>query len=236
MKKISVLAMATLFMVSLASCDQKGGINSNVNLSSATDSASYALGVSYGSGLQQSLHTFPGGTANVDAIIDGFVKGIKADSSGLKMNAEEAQAYLNQYVMGAQMKDAQAEQTKGESFLAENKAKSGIITTESGLQYKVIKEGDGPRPVAEDQVKVHYTGRLLDGTVFDSSVDRGEPATFGVTQVIPGWTEGLQIMPVGSKYTFWIPSDLAYGERGAGQLIRPNSTLEFEVELLEIVK
>lgn len=236
MKKISVLAMATLFMVSLASCDQKGGINSNVNLASATDSASYALGVSYGSGLQQSLHTFPGGTANVDAIIDGFVRGIKADSSGLKMNAEEAQAYLNQYVMGAQMKDAQAEQAKGESFLAENKTKSGIITTESGLQYKVIKEGDGPRPVAEDKVKVHYTGRLLDGTVFDSSVDRGEPAEFGVTQVIPGWTEGLQIMPVGSKYTFWIPSNLGYGERGAGQLIRPNSTLEFEVELLEIVK
>ena len=103
------------------------------------------------------------------------------------------------------------------------------------LKYQVITEGTGAKPTAEDHVKVHYTGTLLDGTKFDSSIDRGEPAEFPVSQVIKGWTEGLQLMPVGSKYIFWIPSDLAYGDRGAGQMIKPNSTLKFEVELLEIV-
>ncbi len=104
------------------------------------------------------------------------------------------------------------------------------------MQYKVEKEGTGAKPTATDKVKVHYTGTLLDGTKFDSSVDRGEPAEFGVGQVIKGWTEGLQIMPVGSKYIIWIPAELAYGERGAGQDIKPNSVLKFEVELLDIVK
>ena len=110
------------------------------------------------------------------------------------------------------------------------------MTTERGLQYQVITEGTGAKPTETDKVKVHYTGTLLDGTKFDSSLDRGEPAEFGVNQVIKGWTEGLQIMPVGSKYIFWIPSELAYGERGAGRDIKPNSVLKFEVELLEIVK
>ena len=120
--------------------------------------------------------------------------------------------------------------------MAENKTKSGVITTESGLQYQVVTEGKGAKPTADDKVKVHYTGTLLNGTKFDSSVDRGEPAEFGVGQVIKGWTEVLQLMPVGSKYIVWIPSELAYGERGAGADIRPNSTLKFEIELLEIVK
>ena len=111
-----------------------------------------------------------------------------------------------------------------------------MITTESGLQYQVVTEGKGAKPTADDKVKVHYTGTLLDGTKFDSSVDRGEPAEFGVGQVIKGWTEVLQLMPVGSKYIVWIPSELAYGERGAGADIRANSTLKFEIELLEIVK
>jgi FKBP-type peptidyl-prolyl cis-trans isomerase len=124
--------------------------------------------------------------------------------------------------------------TAGEAFLAENASKEGVMVTESGLQYKVITEGSGPKPQATDQVTVHYRGTLLDGTEFDSSYSRGEPATFGLNQVIPGWTEGVQLMNVGSKYEFYIPANLAYGERGAGASIGPNSTLIFEVELISI--
>ena len=123
----------------------------------------------------------------------------------------------------------------GKAFLEENKAKEGVQVTASGLQYKVLAEGSGKKPVSTDKVKVHYTGKLIDGNVFDSSVQRGEPAVFGVTQVIPGWVEGLQLMNVGSKYEFVIPSNLAYGERGAGAAIPPNAVLVFEVELLAIV-
>ena len=151
------------------------------------------------------------------------------------MNMEEAREYMQKYFVEASAKEANKTKEEGEKFLADNKTKSGVITTESGLQYQVITEGTGAKPTAEDHVKVHYTGTLLDGTKFDSSIDRGEPAEFPVSQVIKGWTEGLQLMPVGSKYIFWIPSDLAYGDRGAGQMIKPNSTLKFEVELLEIV-
>ena len=124
----------------------------------------------------------------------------------------------------------------GEKFLEENKSKDGVKVTESGLQYIVLKEGTGEKPTAESTVKVHYHGTLTDGTVFDSSVDRGEPTEFGVGQVIRGWTEGLQLMPVGSKYKFFVPQDLGYGARQAGEKIKPYSTLIFEVELLEIVK
>ena len=124
---------------------------------------------------------------------------------------------------------------EGAKFLAANKDKPGVHTTESGLQYQVVREGNGPKPQATDVVRVHYKGTLLDGTPFDSSYDRGQPAEFGLSQVIPGWAEGVALMPVGSKYKFWIPSDLGYGEAGGGP-IPPNATLTFEVELLEIVK
>jgi FKBP-type peptidyl-prolyl cis-trans isomerase len=123
----------------------------------------------------------------------------------------------------------------GEKFLADNKAKPGVTVTDSGLQYQVVRAGNGPKPAATDVVRVHYKGTLLDGTTFDSSYDRGEPAEFGLDQVIPGWSEGVQLMPVGSKYVFWIPSDLGYGEAGGGP-IPPNAMLTFEVELIEIVK
>ena len=172
----------------------------------------------------------------MDDLIAGFIQAIKGDSAAMKMTPQEAQQYLQTYFVEAQAREAAKSKEEGEKFLAENKTKEGVITTESGLQYQVVTEGTGAKPTAEDRVKVHYTGTLLDGTKFDSSVDRGEPAEFGVNQVIKGWTEGLQIMPAGSKYIFWIPSELAYGERGAGQDIKPNSVLKFEVELLEVIK
>lgn len=232
MKKISVLvaAVAVAMGISATSCDSK----KNVSLKTATDSASYALGIANGNMFRQNLGTIPGEPVNVDLLLAAFELAMK-DQEG-KMTPKEAQNYLQTYFMEASTRESNKNKEEGENFLAENKTKDGVITTESGLQYKVEKEGDGPKPTATDRVKVHYTGTLLDGTVFDSSIDRGEPATFGVGQVIKGWTEGLQIMPVGSKYIFWIPSDLAYGERGAGQDIKPNSVLKFEVELLEIVQ
>lgn len=130
---------------------------------------------------------------------------------------------------------AERNRQEGEVFLRENATKDGVVTTASGLQYMVLEESDAEKPVATDQVKVHYRGTLLDGTEFDSSYKRGQPASFGLQRVIAGWTEGVQLMSVGSKYRFFIPSSLAYGQRGAGPLIGPNATLIFDVELLEIV-
>lgn len=232
MKKISLLVATTIVALGLSatSCDSK----KSANLKTGADSASYAIGVNTGASYKENLKTLPGGEANIDALIAGFIQAIKGDST--QMSPADAQAYLQTYFVEASAKEATKTKEEGDTFLEENKTKTGIITTPSGLQYKVEVEGTGAKPTTDDRVKVHYTGTLLDGTKFDSSLDRGEPAEFGVTQVIPGWTEGLQIMPVGSKYTFWIPSDLAYGERGAGGDIKPNSTLKFEVELLEILK
>lgn len=234
MKKASIYVAAAIVAlgVSSTSCDSK----KSASLKTAVDSASYAIGVNTGAGYKENLKTLPGGEANVDDLIVGFIAAIKGDSAALKMTPEAAQAYLQTYFVEAQARESNKAKEEGEKFLAENKTKSGVLTTESGLQYQVVTEGTGAKPTANDKVKVHYTGTLLDGTTFDSSVERGEPAEFGVTQVIPGWTEGLQIMPVGSKYIFWIPAELAYGEQGAGRDIKPNSTLKFEVELLEIVK
>ena len=234
MKKISVLVATVIVAMSASftSCDS----HKSASLKTAVDSASYAIGINTGANYRTNLKTLPGGEANIDDLIAGFIQAIKGDSAAMKMTPETAQQYLQTYFVEASAKEAAQNKEAGEKFLAENKTKEGVITTESGLQYKVEKEGTGEKPTAADRVKVHYTGTLLDGTKFDSSVDRGEPAEFGVSQVIRGWTEGLQIMPAGSKYIFWIPSDLAYGERGAGQYIKPNSVLKFEVELLEVIK
>lgn len=131
---------------------------------------------------------------------------------------------------------AETNQKKGQEFLDKNKARDGVKVTASGLQYEVLTEGKGDKPKSTDKVKVHYKGTLLDGSVFDSSYDRNEPASFPLNGVIPGWTEGLQLMPVGSKFKFYIPASLAYGDRGAGNAIGPNEVLVFEVELLEILK
>ena len=168
-------------------------------------------------------------STNFELIKQGFINGMKNYG---EWPMEAANGYIQTAIDNIKYGETKAQ---GEEFLAANKLREGVITTESGLQYEVIKEGKGPKPTADSKVKVHYHGTLIDGTVFDSSVDRGEPIEFSLNQVIKGWTEGVQLMPVGSKYKFYIPQDLGYGSRAYGQ-IPPYSTLIFEVELLGIVK
>lgn len=176
-------------------------------------------------------------TVDIKLIKQGLVNGMKG--SNIQMTAEEAQTYLNSTMQKLQEKRMQEQngpnKAAGEVFLKENAKKAGVVTTASGLQYEVIKKGTGALPNDSSRVKVHYHGTLIDGTVFDSSVDRGEPAVFGVNQVIKGWTEALKLMPVGSKYKLYIPQELAYGSQSMGN-IKPFSALIFEVELIGIEK
>ena len=211
------------------------GNNTNAKLSSDVDSALYAWGVANGAGLREGLKTLPGAEdkETFDALIAGFATALNGKTSELKMTPDEAQEYFQTYITEAQTKQMESIKAEGEAFLASNRSGAGVITTESGLQYKVITEGTGKKPTTENVVTVHYTGTLLDGTVFDSSVERGEPAEFPVTGVIRGWTEVLQLMPVGSKYQVWIPSELAYDNAGPQHQLY-NRLLTFEVELLGI--
>ena len=167
---------------------------------------------------------------------DLVIEAMKAQNAGEEtlMSMEEAQTALQTHQEAAAAAAAAEAGEAGEAFLAENAEREGVSVTDSGLQYEVITESDGAKPTEDDTVSVHYVGTLMDGTEFDSSIARGEPASFPLKGVIPGWTEGLQLMEVGSKYRFVIPSELAYGERGAGEAIGPGETLVFEVELLEI--
>ncbi len=193
------------------------------------DKVSYALGLSIGNNFQNS------GINSLNT--EGFVKGINDVLKGEtpEISYDEAKQIINDYFTKLQKERFEINKKAGEEFLSINKGKAGVVTLPSGLQYQVLHMGDGPKPSASDSVKCHYHGTLINGTVFDSSVQRGKPAVFGVSQVIPGWVEALQMMPVGSKWRLFIPSDLAYGERGAGGTIEPNSTLVFDVELLDIV-
>lgn len=199
------------------------------------DRISYALGLSMGNNFRAS------GIQSIN--VGDFADGVAAvfDGAQPKMSYDEAKTVIREYFTAMEEKQraeaakaGDANRQAGEAFLAENGKRPEIHTTPSGLQYEVLTEGTGAQPEANDQVKVHYTGKLIDGTVFDSSVERGEPATFGVTQVIPGWVEALQLMKKGSNWRLYIPSDLAYGQRGAGGVIGPNSTLIFDVELLDV--
>jgi FKBP-type peptidyl-prolyl cis-trans isomerase len=201
---------------------------------SLEDQASYVIGLNIGRNLK---------AQEVPANLDVVMKGLRDGLSGAQpaMTDEEMQTAMStfqQQMMAKQETKMKAEGEKNkkaaDEFLAANKAKKGVVTTASGLQYEVLKEGTGASPKATDQVTVHYTGTLQDGTKFDSSVDRGQPATFPVSQVIPGWTEALQLMKVGGKYKLYIPPALGYGERGAGGEIGPNALLVFDVELLGI--
>ncbi|WP_044546782.1 FKBP-type peptidyl-prolyl cis-trans isomerase, partial [Parabacteroides distasonis] len=169
---------------------------------------------------------------------EDFVQGLNDVLTEAKpaLSYDEAKQVINDYFMKLQQEKLEINKKAGEEFLSINKHKAGVVELPSGLQYEVLKNGTGAKPTANDKVKCHYHGTLINGQVFDSSVQRGEPAVFGVSQVIPGWVEALQLMPVGSKWRLFIPSNLAYGERGAGEAIEPNSTLIFDVELLDIEK
>jgi FKBP-type peptidyl-prolyl cis-trans isomerase FklB len=203
-------------------------------LKTERDKISYGIGMDIGENMKRQ---------SIDIDPDILAQGIKDVFAGgkLLLTEEEFRNTMENFrkdMMAKQKMQMQEISDKnkkeGEEFLAENKNKEGVITLPSGLQYKVIKEGDGNLPKATDTVTVHYRGTLIDGTEFDSSYGRGEPATFPVNGVIPGWTEALQLMKAGSKWQLFIPSNLAYGERGAGGRIGPNSTLVFDVELLSI--
>jgi FKBP-type peptidyl-prolyl cis-trans isomerase FklB len=207
----------------------KTSVVTTVNgMKNGIDSISYAIGMSIAGNLKQQ---------NLKVNSEMMSKAIDQVSNGQPtwMEASAANVYVQSYFQNESMKKGLVNQKKCESFLAENKTKTGVITLPSGLQYQVITEGTGAKPASTDKVKVHYHGTLIDGTVFDSSVDRGQPAEFGVTQVIQGWVEALQLMPVGSKWKLFIPSNLAYGPQGPPS-IGPNQALIFDVELLDIVK
>ena len=201
------------------------------------DKLSYALGMSMG-------HNFKGtGIKKLNSA--DFAAGVASvyDCVKPEMTFDEAKRIVNEYFakLEAEMqaeaaKQGEVNRKNGEAFLTENAKREGIKVTESGLQYEVLESGKGDSPKASDNVEVHYTGKLIDGTVFDSSVERGVPASFGVTQVIPGWVEALQLMHEGDKWRLYIPSDLAYGPNGAGGVIGPNMTLIFDVELLRVIK
>lgn len=200
------------------------------------DRISYALGLSMGNNFRAS------GVQNIN--VEDFADGVAAVFYGSqpKMTYDEAKAEIQKYFTELEAKQ-QAEAAKqaeinekaGKEYLEANGKREEVHTTPSGLQYEILQEGDGPTPTSTDRVEVHYTGRLIDGTVFDSSVERGMPATFGVTQVIPGWVEALQLMKAGSKWRLHIPSQLAYGAQGAGGIIGPNATLIFDVELIKVL-
>lgn len=194
------------------------------------DKLSYAWGMAMG-------HQLKGmGVQNLDKT--DFNEGVAAafDGKDTKLSPEEAQQLIQEYLQELNKKNEEIAREAGKKFLEANKKNPGVHETASGLQYVIEKEGTGFQPTATDEVTVHYTGKLLDGTVFDSSVNRGEPATFPLNRVIPGWTEGVQLMKEGSKYTFFIPSDLAYGPQGIPNAIPPHSTLIFEVELIKVIK
>ncbi len=230
MKRVLRVTTALSTVWALTAC----GSGIGTDMGSFTDSSSYAMGLDIGNTLEN---------MNADLDLPSLLKGLSdiLEEKEPLLTPEQAADVLQLFAQRMQEKavedrtDALTRNSEeGAAFLAENGEKDGVMTTESGLQYEVMTEGDGPTPTAMDRVTVHYLGTLIDGTKFDSSYDRGQPATFAVTGVIAGWTEALQLMKVGGKYRLFVPSELAYGEGGSGPVIEPNATLIFEVELLSI--
>jgi len=254
MKLMKLLVMVILMLSAVSAQNKKQTTNkaatskpaASVTLKTQGDSISYSIGQNIYSNLKDPMIQL-----NLNVLIEALKDASNSKSVLTQEKIGEVLTALNAKMQERQIAMQKEEEEKkkaemaplieknkkeGEAFLAENKKKEGVITTESGLQYKVITKGTGPLPKATDKVKVHYKGTLLDGKVFDSSYDRNEPAEFPLNQVIKGWTEGLQLMPVGSKYEFFIPYDLGYGEMGRGEMIPPATVLIFEVELLDIIK
>jgi FKBP-type peptidyl-prolyl cis-trans isomerase len=232
MKIKAIYISLIVLLASAIVCSKTEQAGSKANLSGDKGKYSYAIGYNVGSGMKRD---------NLDLDMDSFIAAVEDALNGIdsKLNPEETQAAMDNLMTSLQKKRkdlADENKKRGEEFLAKNKKNEGVVTTKSGLQYKVIRKGESElNPKSNDTVKVHYAGRLIDGKEFDSSYKRKEPAQFRLNQVIPGWTEGLALMTAGSKYEFFIPSDLGYGPDGS-QAIPGNSVLIFEVELLEIVK
>ena len=236
MNKFS-LPLALVAVFSLQACNQQGQAPAEpAEASLETSEQRLSYGVALGLGQRMAAEGMPIDVAAFSAGISDALEGAEP-----RLTQEEIQAELQGYQekMAAQQQEAQAaaataNQAASEAFLAENANREGVVVTESGLQYEIVEAGEGAIPSADDEVEVHYRGTLIDGTEFDSSYSRGQTVTFGVGQVIAGWTEALQLMPAGSKWNLYIPSELAYGAGGAGQMIGPNSALVFEVELISI--
>ena len=218
-KVISILSFLTLLVMTS---------KAQIKLRTSLDSVSYSIGVNIARSLQQQ------GLDSIDPVI--LVKGMNDLIGSRVLDVEESKGgvLIQKFIQANRDKKLNKNKKESEAFLAQNKTKKGVITTASGLQYEIIKQGNGPIPKQTDKVNVHYVGTLIDGRKFDSSIDRGQPISFAVTGVIKGWTEALQLMPVGSKWRLFIPSELAYGQNGAGGIIEPNMALIFEVELIKI--
>lgn len=238
MKKIILPAIAIVF---LAACNNSGSSDKNIELANEIDSVSYAIGMNSATGLKENVPEI-----NMEAYIQGFKN--QADSGVTKLTTEEMDQVLQAYSMKRQMKQMEEQQKKqeeqfgsikaeGEKFLEENKQNPDVKVTPSGLQYMVIKEGSGKQPTIDSKVRVHYHGTLLDGSVFDSSVEKGQPIDYPVAGFIQGWQEGLPLMKEGAKYKFFIPQELAYGANPNPQgPIKPYMTLIFEIELIKVLE
>lgn len=236
MKKLSLaiaLILAASVSANAAKKDRKERKkDKKVELATALDSASYALGMQVGGSLRQQLSQVPGGPIDNSLFVEALRAALDKDSANYAVNENEINGIVQNFMKKEEEKRNAITLAENKIFLEKNKQKKGVQVTASGLQYEIIKQGNGAKPKATDKVKVHYHGTLTDGTVFDSSLDK-QPIEFELNKVIPGWTEGLQLMNIGSKYRFYIPSELGYGPRSMG-VIKPHSILIFEVELLDV--
>lgn len=235
MKKFSLaiaLILAASISASAAKKSKKDKKDSKVELSTALDSASYALGMQVGGSLSQQLSQVPGGPINNSLFVEALRAALDKDTANYAISEKDINSVVQNFMKKEEEKRTAKTLAENKIFLEKNKQKPGVQVTASGLQYEVIKQGNGVKPKATDKVKVHYHGTLTDGTVFDSSLEK-QPIEFELNKVIPGWTEGLQLMNVGSKFRFYIPSELGYGPRSMG-VIKPHSILIFDVELLDV--